>query len=240
MVDQVTFIEQNGKCIIRNFGRPCDEFAERVWPIKISDGARVTLFNKGLVSCDVNQSFFNFAVWVRVCKLYDDILYILLSKILYDVTSSSSSSSLDIMRYCTAVDNRKDEKAWYKTLYKVVWTWWKNKEILVQKISADDADIIKTFLWLGKCWHPQFLRLQYICGCIIVCYSFLSVWTTFFHNNLSYIDRWFLNYNARILGTEKKVQTVWKVPYRYQNGWHAIFFSSRYLTAALCKVWFWK
>jgi hypothetical protein len=25
--------------------------------IKISDGARVTLFNKGLVSCDVNQSF---------------------------------------------------------------------------------------------------------------------------------------------------------------------------------------
>jgi hypothetical protein len=50
MVDQVTFIEQNGKCIIRNFGRPCDEFAERVWPIKISDGARVTMFNKGLVS----------------------------------------------------------------------------------------------------------------------------------------------------------------------------------------------
>ena len=39
------------------FGRPCDEFAERVWPIKISDGARITLFNKGLVSCDINQSF---------------------------------------------------------------------------------------------------------------------------------------------------------------------------------------
>jgi hypothetical protein len=37
-------------------GRPCDEFAERVWPIKISDRARTTLFNKGLVSCDVNQS----------------------------------------------------------------------------------------------------------------------------------------------------------------------------------------
>ena len=53
----VTFIEQKGKCIIRYFGRPCDEFAERVWPIKIYDGARVTLFNKGLVSCDVNQSF---------------------------------------------------------------------------------------------------------------------------------------------------------------------------------------
>ena len=53
----VTFIEQKGECIIRYFGRPCDEFAERVWPIKISDGARVTLFNKGLVSCDVNQSF---------------------------------------------------------------------------------------------------------------------------------------------------------------------------------------
>ena len=33
-----------------------DEFAERVCPIKISDGAGVTLFNKGLVSCDVNQS----------------------------------------------------------------------------------------------------------------------------------------------------------------------------------------
>ena len=53
----VTFIEQKGECIIRYFGRPCDEFAERVWPIKKSDGARVTLFNKGLVSCDVNQSF---------------------------------------------------------------------------------------------------------------------------------------------------------------------------------------
>ena len=53
----VTFIEQKGECIIRYFGRPCDEFAERIWPIKISDGARVTLFNKGLVSCDVNQSF---------------------------------------------------------------------------------------------------------------------------------------------------------------------------------------
>jgi hypothetical protein len=105
---------KKGECIIRYFGRPCDEFAERVCPIKISDGARVTLFNKGLVSCDVNQSFFNFAVWVRVCKLYDDILYILLSKILCDVTSSSSTSSLGIMRYCTAVDNRKDEKAWYK------------------------------------------------------------------------------------------------------------------------------
>jgi hypothetical protein len=53
----VTFIEQKGECIIRYFGRPCDEFAERVCPIKISDSARVTLFNKGLVSCDVNQSF---------------------------------------------------------------------------------------------------------------------------------------------------------------------------------------
>ena len=25
----VTFIEQKGECIIRYFGRPCDEFAER-------------------------------------------------------------------------------------------------------------------------------------------------------------------------------------------------------------------
>jgi hypothetical protein len=25
--------------VIRYFGRPCDEFAERVWPIKIYDGA---------------------------------------------------------------------------------------------------------------------------------------------------------------------------------------------------------
>jgi hypothetical protein len=106
----VTFIEQKGECILRYFGRPCDEFAERVWPIKISDGARVTLFNKGLVSCDVNQSFL-ILLFERVCKLYDDILYILLSKILYDVTSSSSISSLGIMRYCKAVDNRKDEKA---------------------------------------------------------------------------------------------------------------------------------
>ena len=56
----VTFIEQKGECIIRYFGRPCDEFAERVWPIKIYDGAWVTLFNKGLVSCDVNQSFLIF------------------------------------------------------------------------------------------------------------------------------------------------------------------------------------
>ena len=56
-IGQVTFIEQIGECIIIYFGRPCDEFAERVWPIKISDGARVTLFNMGLVSCDVNQSF---------------------------------------------------------------------------------------------------------------------------------------------------------------------------------------
>ena len=53
----VTFIEQKGKCIIRYFGRPSDELAEQVWLIKISDGARVTLFNKGLVSWDVNQSF---------------------------------------------------------------------------------------------------------------------------------------------------------------------------------------
>ena len=88
----VTFIEQKGECIIRHFGRPCDEFAERVWPIKISDGARVTLFN----------------------KLDDDILYILVSKILYDVTSSSSTPSLGIMSYCTTVDNRKDVKAWCK------------------------------------------------------------------------------------------------------------------------------
>ena len=50
------YIKQKGKCIIRYCGRPCDEVAERVWPIKISDGARTTLFNKGLVSCDVNQS----------------------------------------------------------------------------------------------------------------------------------------------------------------------------------------
>ena len=49
-VKKVTFIEQKGKCIIKYFGRPCDEFAERVWPIKISDRARVTLFNKGLVA----------------------------------------------------------------------------------------------------------------------------------------------------------------------------------------------
>jgi hypothetical protein len=30
----VTFIEQKGECILRYFGRgrPCDEFAERVWP----------------------------------------------------------------------------------------------------------------------------------------------------------------------------------------------------------------
>jgi hypothetical protein len=53
----VPFIEQKDECIIRYFGRPCDEFAERVWPIKIYDGARVTLFNKGLVSWDVIQSY---------------------------------------------------------------------------------------------------------------------------------------------------------------------------------------
>ena len=52
----INYRTQKGECIIRYFGRPCDEFAERVWPIKISDGARVTLFNKGLVSYDVNQS----------------------------------------------------------------------------------------------------------------------------------------------------------------------------------------
>jgi hypothetical protein len=45
----VTFIEQKGDCIIKYFGRPCNEFAERVWPIKIYDGARITLFNKGLL-----------------------------------------------------------------------------------------------------------------------------------------------------------------------------------------------
>ena len=83
----------------------------------ICNGARVTSFNKGLVSCEVNQSFLILLFeWEYACKLYDDILYILLSKILYDVTSSSSISSLGIMRYCTAVDNRKDEKAWYKKL----------------------------------------------------------------------------------------------------------------------------
>jgi hypothetical protein len=114
------FIEQKGECIIIDFGRPCDEFTEWVWPIKISDGARVTLFNKGLVSCDVNQSFLILLFEWKVCKLYDDILYILFSKILYDVTSSSSTSSLGIMRYCTAVDNRKDEKAWYN-FYLLTW-----------------------------------------------------------------------------------------------------------------------
>ena len=57
VVHHLTFIKQKGECIIRYFGRPCDEFAERVWPIKISDGARITLFNKGLVACDVNQFF---------------------------------------------------------------------------------------------------------------------------------------------------------------------------------------
>ena len=51
--------------------------------------------------------------WVRVRKLDDDIMYMLLSKILHDLTSSSSTSSLAIMIYCTAVHNRKDEKAWY-------------------------------------------------------------------------------------------------------------------------------
>jgi hypothetical protein len=67
IVYYVTFIEQKGDCIIRYFGRPCDEIAERVWPIKISDGARITLFNKGLLYrafssatsikvSDVNQS----------------------------------------------------------------------------------------------------------------------------------------------------------------------------------------
>jgi hypothetical protein len=56
IVSYVTYIEQKGECIIRYCGRPCDEVAERVWPIKIFDGARTTLFNKGLVSCDVNQS----------------------------------------------------------------------------------------------------------------------------------------------------------------------------------------
>ena len=55
-VSYVTYIKQKGECIIKYCGRPCDEVAERVWPIKISDGARTTLFNKGLVSCDVNQS----------------------------------------------------------------------------------------------------------------------------------------------------------------------------------------
>jgi hypothetical protein len=43
----VTYIEQKGKCIISYCGRPCDEVAKRVWPIKISDGAQTTLFNKG-------------------------------------------------------------------------------------------------------------------------------------------------------------------------------------------------
>ena len=109
MVWYVTFIEQKGECIIRYFSRPCDEFAERVWPIKISDDARVTLFNKGLVSCGQSK-FFNSAVWVRVYKLYDDILYILLSRILYDVTSSSSTSSLGVMRYCALLTIEKTKK----------------------------------------------------------------------------------------------------------------------------------
>ena len=47
---QITFIEQKGEYIIIYFGRPCDGFAERVWPIKISNGARVILFNKGPIS----------------------------------------------------------------------------------------------------------------------------------------------------------------------------------------------
>ena len=99
-------------CIIIYFGRSCDEFAEQVWPIKISDGARVTLFNNGLVYCDVNQT-------LATCKIYDDILNILLSKILYDVTSFSFTSSLGIIKHCTAVDNRKEEKARYKYIFRV-------------------------------------------------------------------------------------------------------------------------
>jgi len=38
-VSYVTYIEQKGECIIIYCGRPCDEVAERVWPIKMSDGA---------------------------------------------------------------------------------------------------------------------------------------------------------------------------------------------------------
>ena len=64
-----------------------------------------------------SNKVFKFAVSVRVCKLYDDILYILLSKILYDMMSSSSTSSLDIIRYFTAVDSKKDEKVWYNTFW---------------------------------------------------------------------------------------------------------------------------
>jgi hypothetical protein len=52
----VTSIEQKGECIMLYVGRPYDEFAERISPIKIYDGAQVTLLNNGLVSCDVNQS----------------------------------------------------------------------------------------------------------------------------------------------------------------------------------------
>jgi hypothetical protein len=51
---------------------------------------------------------------------YYNILYILLSKILYDVTSSSSTSSLGIIRYCTAVDNRKAEKALHNLKWNTV------------------------------------------------------------------------------------------------------------------------
>ena len=45
---QITFIEQKGEYIIIYFGRPCDGFAERVWPIKISNGARVICSIKDL------------------------------------------------------------------------------------------------------------------------------------------------------------------------------------------------
>ena len=54
----------------RYFGRACDEFAERVWPIKISDGARVTLFNKGLLSCDINQSEWEYVSFMMISCIF--------------------------------------------------------------------------------------------------------------------------------------------------------------------------
>jgi hypothetical protein len=62
-------VKKKGGWAIRGTIESCPQ-VHVIWHIKISDGARVTLFNKGLASCDVNQIFFKFCgLWFMLCHV---------------------------------------------------------------------------------------------------------------------------------------------------------------------------
>jgi hypothetical protein len=134
-----------------------------------------------LVSCDVNQS------WVRVCKLYDDILYILLSKILYDVTRHLAPPPLwvswDIVRLLTIEKTKKHDTMC--VVYHYMNTW-------PTKISDDTLAFLFNkcnlccvflclccqFLWIVHVWLPLRYSLMFIY--YVLLYSFLLTYLVIF------------------------------------------------------------